>query len=273
MKNRKFTAALAATALLLPIATFAQSSSSSTSGSSSPPSSASSTQRQDAQKQQQKQQQQKQQQDRQYGTSSSTSTPSSTSSSASTPSSTMSPSASASLSATASGDIRRINQEQLQSRVTATDVIGKNVVGRNGDKIGDIKDVGFGTALPENFRQVTHKQQQKQQQKQQSTQAQAARTTGVESSTTAATTAGTGSSATRSSTSGMMSSSSSAMERELMVYISVGGFMGLGEDLVAVPASQLQYDQQNDRFTIDRTAEDITRLAEAEKPSSSSAAE
>lgn len=48
------------------------------------------------------------------------------------------------------------------------------------------------------------------------------------------------------------------------IYISVGGLLGIGDDIVAVPAQSVSFDAENERFTLDATKQDVETFAQAE---------
>ncbi|HWL14597.1 MAG TPA: PRC-barrel domain-containing protein [Opitutus sp.] len=130
--------------------------------------------------------------------------------------------------------IQRVKQDDLENRLTAESVIGKDVVDRDGNKIGTIKDIGLASVLPSSLQDATNR-------------------TAMSGSSTAPRTSGTSAS----------TGSSMASQGEAKVYISVGGFLGMGDDLVAVPASQLRRDSTDrDNFRLDVTQDQIKSIAD-----------
>lgn len=131
--------------------------------------------------------------------------------------------------------IQRVKQDDLENRLTAESVIGKDVVDRDGNKIGTIKDIGLASVLPSSLQDATNR-------------------TAMSGSSTAPRTSG---------TSASTGSSMDASQGEAKVYISVGGFLGMGDDLVAVPASQLRRDSTDrDNFRLDVTQDQIKSIAD-----------
>lgn len=209
------------------------------------------------------------------------------------------PSSSASWSSTAGsssaqGSIARIKSDAIDRQFTATDLIGKEVYDNGGEKVGEVKDVVLGSAagshLAMAFASGKDDRSTSQTGATGSTYGSTSGSTSSDVSTrstgstsTGTRTAGTASTGTRSTTSGTMDDIGSAMKdmgskahaamsgltAEPAAIVSVGGFMGMGDNLIRVPLSQLNYDSSNERLTIAMSQNEISSLAE---PSESGAA-
>jgi hypothetical protein len=142
-------------------------------------------------------------------------------------------------SSAATAQVHRVSEDQLENRLTAGSLIGKEVVDRDGNTVGRIKDIGLASVLPSELRPVPE--------------------TSDSMTDTASTRA---MDDTASSTAASAVASATATTREPHVYLSVGGFMGVGDDLVAVPASQLERDTaEPDRFKINMLQDELKTIA------------
>lgn len=121
-------------------------------------------------------------------------------------------------------DIRRVSQDRLDSRLTAKSLIGQKVVDQSGKEIGRVKDIGLSGVLPQDLQKSS-----------------SASSSGMGSSSSSS---GSDLSSTGSMSSGMTSAGLSS-SRNVPVYVSVGGFLGAGGELVSIPASQLSRDGDN----------------------------
>lgn len=175
--------------------------------------------------------------------SSSTSTPSSTAQS----SSRMSSSTSADMARTGSLEVHRVSDEIIAQQLTAKDLLGKAVYGVDGEKLGDISDIslasGFSAAVAESLRNA-----------------------GTAMTTSPATGTGASANTTASDMRTATSLLSSIDNDDLTVFISVGGLLGIGDNLVSVPASALNYDAQNQHFTLNVRKADFVALAQERAP-------
>lgn len=126
-------------------------------------------------------------------------------------------------------DIRRVSQDRLDSRLTAKSLIGQKVVDQSGKEIGRVKDIGLSGVLPQDLQKSS------------------SRRSGMSSSGDDMS----GSSGSMSSTGGASGMASDTMSSDLSssrivpVYVSVGGFLGAGGELVSIPANQLSRDGDN----------------------------
>ncbi len=141
----------------------------------------------------------------------------------------------ATTSATA-GEVQRVTQDDLEQQATASSIIGKDVVDRDGNKVGTVKDISIASLLPASLHQGTD---------------------------------------TASSEQTIGATIDTALERvtspstDVNVYVSVGGFMGMGNDLIAVPVSRLQSD--GDGLKIDMTQDELKSIADNEQRAMSAA--
>lgn len=124
-------------------------------------------------------------------------------------------------------NIERITKDQLKSRLTAKDLIGKKVVDSDGKDVGEIKDIGLASVLPDDMKKSSQNQ-------------------GGQNNAIARAANEVGQLATRST-------------KDVNVFVSVGGFMGIGDDLVPIPAQQLKRD--GDKFKVDMTRDHLKEIA------------
>ena len=137
--------------------------------------------------------------------------------------------------------VKHVRHEELSHGFTARDLIGKNVVNHDGERLGTINDVGLSHAWTQRFGAAT----------QESNPAQPASrnvgSTGIGQSTPTAV--------------------SSAPGSDLLVYVSTGGVLGLGgrlgmgADWVSVSADSLLYDRVQDRFILNMSPAQFTSIA------------
>jgi hypothetical protein len=237
MKTPKIRSALVISALLIPVAAWGQTSG--TTGSQTGQSSQSqrNQQTQPAQQPSQSSSDQWRQTDQQQRQHSSTS-----GSSAATGTGSMAGTASMGM-----GEIKRVERAELDNRLTASDLIGKDVIGSDGEKIGTVKDLSLAAVLPSSFEERGRA----------AASADSRPTTRASSPTTSASSA--------TSTSSLSGASTSDSSNDVIVYVAVGGVMGVGGDLVSVPASQLRFDAQTEQLRMDRSSTEITTIAQAGK--------
>ncbi|MGH8021114.1 MAG: PRC-barrel domain-containing protein [Opitutaceae bacterium] len=182
-------------------------------------------------------------------------------------------------------EFRRVSRDALENQTTAKDVIGQAVYSSDGEKLGDISDL----TVSSDFQAARMAQTASRAERDYDSTSGSATAPGSlgstsDRSTTAANTPSS-SSRTRSSTSSSSSSSTSAdslgraaddawSSAKAMVgmdephaIISVGGVMGVGDNLVAVPVSALEFDSTEDRYTLSVTKSEFVAIAE-QKPAS-----
>lgn len=194
------------------------------------------------------------------------------------------------------GSISRVDQNSLEQQFTATDLIGKEVYDNAGKKVGDVKDIVLGSAAGSHLAMAFASGQGSRSTSTGTTSGSTTGTAGTSStgssygatgstgttgstagtstgSTSGSRTAGTSGSTGTSSTdrssgigaaaSGMMSQAHGAMSSltsEPAAIVSVGGFMGMGDNLLRVPLSQLNYDSSNERLTLSISETEISSL-------------
>lgn len=275
MKYPKFTTILIASSLLMPAVGMSQTSGSSSQSTQTRPSSSSSSSQSGSQ----------------YGTGSQsgTSTSGTSSSMRGTSSSTTPQSQSwSSRSMSNASDLQRISEDELENRVTASNLIGKTVKDQTGETIGEVKDINLTQALQGGSSNLYG-----------STTGSSSglasvsgdvnssgvsgtarvgdrtATGSINSSGVSGTTGRTGtSSATGSSdlaqTSRNLATSAASMldQGDVQVIIEVED----ADAFVAVPASELRYDQSSEELTIQRSLSELQRVAQGEQSSSASRA-
>lgn len=275
MKYPKFTTILIASSLLMPAVGMSQTSGSSSQSTQTRPSSSSSSSQSGSQ----------------YGTGSQsgTSTSGTSSSMRGTTSSTTPQSQSwSSRSMSNASDLQRISEDELENRVTASNLIGKTVKDQTGETIGEVKDINLTQALQGGSSNLYG-----------STTGSSSglasvsgdvnssgvsgtarvgdrtATGSINSSGVSGTTGRTGtSSATGSSdlaqTSRNLATSAASMldQGDVQVIIEVED----ADAFVAVPASELRYDQSSEELTIQRSLSELQRVAQGEQSSSASRA-
>jgi hypothetical protein len=158
--------------------------------------------------------------------------------------------------------IRAVLDDELENRLTAENVIGKDVVDVRGDKIGSVKDISLGSALDG----VVGKEARATDRRSDSTLA----TTPGASTTNTGTMAGStmGRSSTSSSSSDLdrardsFGSAIAGMNDQVEVFVSVGGVMGVGSSLVSIPFSQLEWNAEEEHFRLDVSQEEIRAITD-----------
>ena len=153
-----------------------------------------------------------------------------------------------------SGQIQRITQESLEQKVTAKDLIGSTVYDQNGDNIGDIADVSVKRLVPNKLTKALRQNQE----------GMASTNSDWMTDNDQGQDSEQGEGWGESKKDKMQSSMKGMMGSGATVFISVGGLFGIGDDIVAVPASKLSYNEEEDRFTINASKDQIVALAEQE---------
>jgi hypothetical protein len=143
---------------------------------------------------------------------------------------------SSSMKSTSVHGIKKVDKDKLDSKLTAKELIGKEVADMNGERLGRVHDIGLAQALPSEFRAMEEADRSR------------------EFSTTAG-------SALSSAASAV---SAAAGMNNVNLYVAVGGIMGLGSDIVSVPADQFSYDRENDRLTLNISEDRFTAIAKGE---------
>ncbi|ACB73438.1 hypothetical protein Oter_0147 [Opitutus terrae PB90-1] len=194
--------------------------------------------------------------------------------------------------------IAKVDQNSIKQQLTATDLIGKDVYDNGGKKVGEVKDLVLGSAAASHLAMAfanTGSSDDTTSSSRSTTGATSGRSsdgTYGSSSTGSATgatgasgtgstsriagtdrTSGTGSTSSTSRTSGSMGStlgsdvssafnSISGMASEPAAIVSLGGFMGMGDNLVRVPLSQLNYDSSKERLTLALSENELSSLTD-----------
>lgn len=280
MKNRKITSLLAATALLIPVVGYSQTSGSGSSSTRPAGGSSSGSQSSGTQSGTQSGSDQ-------YGTSGSSGSMSGAGQSGTTGTTSSSSRWTSTGSMSGSGNIQRVAEDELENHVTASNLIGKTVKDRSGQEIGEVKDIGLTAALGGSGASVYG-----------STSGGLGGSTGASGSVGAggasgsarvggttgtgagasagisgsAGTTGTGASGsaglgTSGSTgaSGLASAASSMLgQNEARVIIDLNE----GDAFVSVPVSELRYDQTNEELTIQRSQSELQQIAQGSQTGS-----
>lgn len=149
-------------------------------------------------------------------------------------------------------DFQRVSKDAIDNQVTAKDVIGQAVYGSDGEKLGDISDLTVSSEF------------QAARMAQAATRADrdtlgADRTPGTGTGATADTGIG---AAEREAGDAWSAAKSMVGMEEPHAIISVGGVLGVGDDLVAVPLSALEYDSAEERYTLNVQKSEFVSIAE-----------
>ncbi len=141
-------------------------------------------------------------------------------------------------------NIRRINNDVADREFTAKQLIGKDVYDSRDKKIGEVKDVVLDTSKARQLATaLTNK---------------AATRPSVGSS--ASSSAATGRARSDVSTQPSQPATVSGMTAEPAAIVAFGGFMGVGNNLLQVPLSQLHYDTASDHITLNVTETELSSL-------------
>lgn len=161
----------------------------------------------------------------------------------------------------AAGQIQRVSSDQLDQRLTASSLIGKKIVDRDGQDVGKVKDIGLGGLAsqlsPQRSAHVSAQRSdigQLNEAEPRVGQATGTRADTYPQSGTGMTASGTGQSTGQS---GQWSASADAAG-ETRVFVQPDRALGLRGDLVAIPASQLR--REGDNFRVDMSRDQIRTL-------------
>ncbi|HWL16737.1 MAG TPA: PRC-barrel domain-containing protein [Opitutus sp.] len=184
------------------------------------------------------------------------SSPSSTSSSSNRSTSSMD-SMHSSMSDMSSGaaSIQTVSQSALDHQLTAKALIGKNVYDSQGKRIGEVKDVVLDSSRTPQLATAFGNREGARDTSSTSGSMNTSRTSTGTASTTADSNATLG-----SSIDSAVGSLSGAMSGGASVVISSGGFLGMGNDLIRVPLTQLNYDSSKDHFTLNVSQSEIANM-------------
>jgi hypothetical protein len=139
------------------------------------------------------------------------------------------------------GTVTRVTKDSVKQRFTAKDLIGAAVYDTAGEKIGDISDIDLQGTVPGTLASAYNMDQM------------ADRADRNAQSTTPST--------ATDAASRLADRVDSAL-KHATVFLSIGGMLGIGDDLVSVPVSQLNYNSASDRFEVAMAKADIVALAE-----------
>lgn len=186
--------------------------------------------------------------------------------------------------------LRRVTQDSLDRQLTAKALIGKNVHDASGEKIGEVRDIVLdASGAPQLASGIASRAQERARRDN----AAALPNSGTSDAATgigsprvtpsgdyAAGPAGDGPTADharRGANEDAVSSDLSGQAREIgsvvsnrlaaggpAAVISSGGVMGLGANLIRVPLSQLRYDAERDRVTLDVSREQISSIMDSD---------
>lgn len=130
--------------------------------------------------------------------------------------------------------MQRVSKDQLQKSFTAQDLIGKEIKDIKGETIGSVSDV----SLPElAYIQSAWPEEN-------------------------------GASSLSDLPASDSLADAEAPAKETMVYISVGGLLGIGDDIVAVPAKRISFDHSEKQYFISADKQDVVALAKDEPAAS-----
>jgi hypothetical protein len=177
--------------------------------------------------------------------------------------------------------ISRVDKNSIDQQFTATDLIGKDVYDNGGQKVGQVKDIVLGSAAGSHLAMALATGSSDADSSGSSDYA-TSNTTGTSTGGASAATTTRGSTATDSGSSmastgnaGAGSSDTgrnwaseaqgalSGLTSEPAAIVSVGGFMGMGDNMVRVPLSQLNYDQSNQHLTVAISQSELASLTES----------
>ncbi len=168
----------------------------------------------------------------------------------------------------AAAGIRRVSKDSIEDRKTAKHLIGKAVHGSDGKKLGDITDLMLGDAMGVGYAGRGHTEADR-------TAANPTLADGRGTATSSAGTSGSTSSGARGTSqpsqpggqeghSGAWSAGKemyAGSKGGIQAIISVGGVLGVGDNLVAVPFSDLVYDSGAERYTLNINQTEFNRIA------------
>ncbi|BET65421.1 hypothetical protein ASA1KI_03390 [Opitutales bacterium ASA1] len=158
--------------------------------------------------------------------------------------------------------IRAVPDDELENRLTAENVIGKDVVDVRGDKIGSVKDISLGSALDG----VVGKEARATDRRSDSTLATTPGASTTNTGTMAGSTMGRTSTSSSSSdfdrTRNSFGSAIAGMNDQVEVFVSVGGVMGVGSSLVSIPFSQLEWNAEEEHFRLDISQDEIRAITD-----------
>ena len=190
--------------------------------------------------------------------------------------------------------VQRVTKDSLKTQVTAKSLIGKNVHDSSGEKIGEVQDIVLdATSAPQLASGFANREDAREARSgstasTSSAQSNAANPRVSPSGTYAAGAGGDGASTT-SATDRLRSAGRDAADaaRDLgasamgalsssgpAAIISAGGMLGLGDSMIRVPLSQLSYDANEDRVTLNISRDQLSSITgDEDRETSTRAAE
>jgi hypothetical protein len=181
--------------------------------------------------------------------------------------------------------VQRVTKDSLKTQVTAKSLIGKNVHDSSGEKIGEVQDIVLDSSsapqLASGFANREEAREARSSSTSSSSSAQPSSSANprVSPSGTYAAGAGGDGASTTSATDRMRSAGRDAADaaRDLgastmgalsstgpAAIISAGGMFGLGDSMIRVPLSQLSYDADEDRVTLNITRDQLSSITDEE---------
>ncbi len=173
------------------------------------------------------------------------------------------------------GSLQRVTKDSLEHQLTAKGLIGKNVHDSSGEKIGEVEDIVLDASQLSQLASAFMDRDSDRSSATRSTAAGASGTyaAGAAGDGASATAGRTGSASARSDLGAAASSMiSGAMSSGPAAIVSAGGVLGLGQDLIRVPLSQLSYDANEDRVTLNVSRDQISSITNPDADTSSSRA-
>jgi rRNA processing protein Gar1 len=167
----------------------------------------------------------------------------------------------------ATQDVIRVSEDRVDSLTTATDLIGASVYDRDGEKVGTIKDVSFGRNVLSGLSMKNDSWKSDKDSKQSQSMSSTKKDRDEDSYASKDSMKDSKKDWNASDDRSKMSMNDHAMSGrpESVVFISVGGILGIGDDLVQVPASQIGYDSSKKRFVLEgHSVSEVTNIAEAD---------
>jgi hypothetical protein len=142
---------------------------------------------------------------------------------------------------------QRLTNASAERQFTARDLLGRDVYDSRGDKIGQVNDIELGSGFSHQLALALGQNLSKQDPRRE----RMAQNPG-----------------------GAVSSSPTRKAQpldqpgEAAVFVAVGGVLGIGDNLIRVPASALRHDGESDRLILDITKDEISRLTKSDDASS-----
>lgn len=145
----------------------------------------------------------------------------------------------------AAAPVRHTTEAALHQQVTAKDLIGRDVYDRQNDHVGEIVDIALGGVVPEELKNALAKSDR--------------------DDHSAAGAAARDDTGRQAKATDRARDERPAEERvqafaTSTVFISVGGVLGMGSDLLRAPLSALGYDRRHDRIVLDLSSDELRSI-------------